>query len=586
MPRARQSSAERRATQARRKARWRSQVGQASHAPASPFIPYQPSAASQEATATGVCRQQSTSPRPSGGGSCSSRHNLRRSPRLGLALGLEPNLRRSARLQSTSLGQARVCRLQSTGTRQSRERSSRLLSTSPMQQRRRGSQPCQEENTLARPYSAEEDGVLPDFGSQEAQEEEALKPASVEDDDDFLSLSNLANSPESLHAFVEDEEEWERREIARASIAVGVEEIDLTAAGESEDDSSMAELSREEGLVLAEEQDIDDDRDIQEQLQQEMNQSQGLEDAETNLPLELGLHLLDFHGCSEGSHRQARQAHFASSDPDFHYSLADLERVTGRLPDVINNPKIMTSNSQPIVEDADWPKIFEGRLSDREEEEKEEGDHEDEAPRPPRINVCLACSEQRHRPQRIRFDIDSVIGFASSLAFARRGVKINFAPQFHENLQTSVHLTHVVQYDSGRGPRPIHVKLHEIPHYCFGRVIGQEDMAIYILFPNQWTPEKPTNFPGKLNGQKHGTLQAWTDSILLPALAAHLPADIAQHMSASFKNAQLSAKAANREAQARVNKNNARHQSKYDIIPPDLLERIWAEIQHRAAEFG
>ena len=89
------------------------------------------------------------------------------------------------------------------------------------------------------------EGFLLDAGSQYYQEDATSQTSSAEEDD-FIPLLDLASSLESFHASVEDEEEQERREIARAAIQAGVDEIDLTAVEGSEDDSSWAQPSREE----------------------------------------------------------------------------------------------------------------------------------------------------------------------------------------------------------------------------------------------------------------------------------------------------------------------------------------------------
>jgi hypothetical protein len=184
------------------------------------------------------------------------------------------------------------------------------------------------------------EGFLLDAGPQYYQEDaDAPQPPGVEEDD-FIPLSDLESSPGSFHASVEDEEEQERRERAawRAAIQVGVEEIDLTHEGLSlERDASMS--------------DTDDEASVQAQLQHELRQSQestaeAEEEDEVDYAAELARHLLSFHGCDDGAHRQAYDQHFADeSHINNHYSLTDITHIIGRLPGVIDSLGIMKSDS-------------------------------------------------------------------------------------------------------------------------------------------------------------------------------------------------------------------------------------------------
>jgi hypothetical protein len=105
--------------------------------------------------------------------------------------------------------------------------------------------------------------------------------------------------------------------------------------------------------------------------------------------------------------------------------------------------------------------------------------------------------------------------------------------------------------------------LQDVTHYRLGKVIRQEDIDVYMLFPADFDPNKPTNFPKKKDRQKHGFLQDWTDNILLPAIFRHILSDIAQHIPASWLSARQSARSRNQEAQARADKGTSQHQNLY-----------------------
>jgi hypothetical protein len=389
------------------------------------------------------------------------------------------------------------------------------------------------------------EGFLPDAGSQYYQEDVDAPQSSSAEEDDFIPLSDLASSPGSSYASVEDEEEHERRERAtwRAAIQAGVEEIDLTHKGSSlERDISMSDTDDEASIqAQLQHEDTDDEASIQAQLQHELRQSQestaeaneAEEEDEVDYAAELARHLLSFHGCDDGAHQQAYDQHFADeSHINNHYSLADITHITGRLPGVIDNPGIMKSDSPIRRNPIDWRLAFEGLRSDGNDQEGGEDGEGDE-----RIHVCLHSSEQRRQPTRARFDIDSMVGFAGSLAFAKHGIRLDLAPQFINNFQTNLHLYYPVTQHTARGPKQVQAPLQDITHYRLGRVIGQEDIDVYVLFPADYDPKKPTNFPGKKGGRKHGFLQDWTDNILLPALARHVPSDEGQRIPGSWLSA-------------------------------------------------
>ena len=55
-------------------------------------------------------------------------------------------------------------------------------------------------------------------------------------------------------------------------------------------------------------------------------------------------------------------------------------------------------------------------------------------------HVCLHSEETQEVAPRVAFDIDSFLGFASSLAMARQGLWYQPAPQMCQNMTSNVHL--------------------------------------------------------------------------------------------------------------------------------------------------
>ena len=326
------------------------------------------------------------------------------------------------------------------------------------------------------------------------------------------------------------------------------------------------------------EEDIQEDieEDVQEDDDSTANEQLLRESQAVDTAAQLGQHLLKFHGCEPNIHSQAREYHF--QDPrrlTNHYSLSDLESLTGQVPDVLHQPKLLKHNSPEQAQHIEWARIFEGRHAEVEEGEEEEEEEQ--------MHVCLHRSEQLHRPMLIQYDIDSALGYANSLAFAKGGLMINLSPRFHTNIQTNLHLYTYVTHDYGRGPRQVRVRLHEVPHYCLGYLTEQERTQVYVFFPQQWHPDKRTNFPGKKGTIKHELLRVWTDEILLPALARHITSDIGQHMPSSWHQARFNSEARFREARVH-NKNISLSQMLHYPLQASVLHLIWQDIQQRLEE--
>jgi hypothetical protein len=116
-------------------------------------------------------------------------------------------------------------------------------------------------------------------------------------------------------------------------------------------------------------------------------------------------------------------------------------------------------------------------------------------PNAPPAHICLAIDHQRERPTGVTFDIDSIVGFADSLAVAKLGVRWNPTQMPVSDLHSSLHLDpHPIQYIGSNG-RTHHVRrpVHNIPHYTFGRLIGFEDISLYFLFPRLYREEQQSS---------------------------------------------------------------------------------------------
>ncbi|KAE8357305.1 hypothetical protein BDV27DRAFT_164642 [Aspergillus caelatus] len=111
------------------------------------------------------------------------------------------------------------------------------------------------------------------------------------------------------------------------------------------------------------------------------------------------------------------------------------------------------------------------------------------------VHVCLATDHHSDTVTEVTFDIDSIVGFASSLAVAKQGVRWNPTQMAVSDLQSSLHLDPLpVQYldPQGRSHRALRA-VHEIPHYTFGRLTGFEDISLILLFPRLYRKEQQSS---------------------------------------------------------------------------------------------
>ena len=103
------------------------------------------------------------------------------------------------------------------------------------------------------------------------------------------------------------------------------------------------------------------------------------------------------------------------------------------------------------------------------------------------MNVCLHSEQTQAVEPRVAFDIDSFLGFASSLAMARQGLWYQPAPQIRQNMTTDVHLETDILRDGGDPeeiPQLSRALLRDVPHFLLGRVVGAHDVTVHVLFPH------------------------------------------------------------------------------------------------------
>ena len=122
---------------------------------------------------------------------------------------------------------------------------------------------------------------------------------------------------------------------------------------------------------------------------------------------------------------------------------------------------------------------------------------------PRQIHLCLTYSQTIAPLLQAEYNINSKLGFTSSLAFTYKGIKLNLYPQYYQNIKTNIHLFQTINITTPRGRKPKRVALHLIPHINIGRIRGAKDTEVYIFFPEIYNTKKIINFPGKADNKEN-----------------------------------------------------------------------------------
>ncbi|KAJ6041645.1 hypothetical protein N7460_007035 [Penicillium canescens] len=190
------------------------------------------------------------------------------------------------------------------------------------------------------------------------------------------------------------------------------------------------------------------------------------------------------------------------------------------------------------------------------------------------VHLCLAADHKPERPTAVTFDIDSIVGFAHSLAVAKLGVRWNSTQMPVSDLRSSLHLNPIPTHYIGSNGRAHHVRrpVHKIPHYTFGRLVGFEDISLYFLFPRLYREEQQSS------RLRDDDFRIWIDQILLPAIYRHHDGSLVQHYPSSFDHSRLNATARGVEMRSQRVDPVAREQLLFYFLPPNALSLVWASI--------
>ena len=124
-----------------------------------------------------------------------------------------------------------------------------------------------------------------------------------------------------------------------------------------------------------------------------------------------------FHGCSQERHEEQLQEHLQHAG-DNHYSLGNLFNDRS-FPSVLGLPELISAERlarQQFPTPSQWRAVFCGIPPQQHRLNR----------RP--MNVCLHKEETQAVEPQVAYDIDSFLGFASSLSMARQGIWYQPAP--------------------------------------------------------------------------------------------------------------------------------------------------------------
>ncbi|KAF9890022.1 hypothetical protein FE257_006702 [Aspergillus nanangensis] len=273
--------------------------------------------------------------------------------------------------------------------------------------------------------------------------------------------------------------------------------------------------------------------------------------------------LYQHHGCCHQCHEQQHTTH-QEAHP-VHTALADyLEQINpdGDFPDVLGSPMIAThgSNLAEQVTPERKQQVYCGVDSQQ----------PDLLP----THLCIAADHHPGLAPEITLDIDSVGGFVKSLAVARQGIRWYPTQMPVSDLQSSLHLNPIlVQYlDSNGRAHRVHRPLHQVPHYTVGRLMGFEDISMYLLFPRLYRENQQSS---RLLDQH---FKQWMDDILLPIINRCYSGDLVQHYPSSFEHSQRNATARGVEMRSQRVDPVAREQRLFYFLPPEALATVWEQI--------
>lgn len=230
--------------------------------------------------------------------------------------------------------------------------------------------------------------------------------------------------------------------------------------------------------------------------------------AQTTVARKLRHQLLHgFQGCSEAQHEAHLDQHLKAEGQN-HNALSEVFNDPSFL-SVLGSSTLMSKESidqEKTLGPEAWNRAFCGAAHTNRDE-------------PPAVrNVCLHKETPQAVKPEVSFDVDSFLGFASSLGVARKGIFYQPSPHACQNLTTDVHFGLDVSDPDpslNQGTSSSFAMLRDAPHCFFGRIVGAENATVHIFFPYlEMSPGTSVLSASQLT--------RWTDQVLYPAIHSTL----------------------------------------------------------------
>lgn len=298
-------------------------------------------------------------------------------------------------------------------------------------------------------------------------------------------------------------------------------------------------------------------------------------DADTNklsavntLGIRLSDQLLKFPGCCRDCHSNAAETH--ANQYGTHRSLQSCVRESLHCPDILDSGRMAKREdhlaSSMTAAEKRW--AFSGIRPDDPSKAPE--------------HICFREQETPCTTAKVTLDIDSIVGFCSSLGIAKKGIRWNFTQMRVSDLQSSLHLARrrVQFFDSHGHFHSIVKPVHKIPHYTFGRLVAFEDTSLYFLFPRLYREDQQTS------RLLDNDFKLWTDGVLLPAIYRHYESSQVQNYPGSYDHGKHNSTARGIESRSHKVDIMPREQRIIHFLRRGPLHAVWETIQELIQQPG
>jgi hypothetical protein len=280
-----------------------------------------------------------------------------------------------------------------------------------------------------------------------------------------------------------------------------------------------------------------------------------------NLADRLVEQLIRHQGCCEHCHQQFEEEH-----AEGHPNHVGLQEYLDRIVRVVDCPDVLGSKTMTTPE---------SNLASQMDGESRRYlycgvDKDDLSP----VHICLNVDDGATAATGVTFDIDSVLGFPSSLAVAKQGIRWNPTQMAVSDIRSDLHLnSRLAHYIDRHGhAHSVRRPLYQLPNYNFGRLIGFEDVSLYLFFPHLYREEQ------KVSRLLDEDFSTWMNQILLPAIYRYHGSSLVQHYPSSYDHARYNSIARGVEARSQKTDATPRQQLLFHFLPPDSLHAIWETI--------